>query len=274
MNRQNLQNKEIDRVGSRLLKVTKPSNEEIERIVADPQLFDSITARIKADDQIDVQPKHSLLNWNRLKLPLLNRQMAIRTAAILTAFFVFAAMILITTQESGHIVEEKKITIEPKIQTKDFAISENPLQESKTDITEKDSLSKSAKRPNNKRIVSKKKSFKQLKSVRKKNSVKPQYASERRSIKPKPSKKQKVAIDKSPQVAKNEPQKVFYILPYSGNSEIGSGKVQIVSAKLSRSELFALGVNLQLENENSAIETELIIGDDGVARAIRVVEKY
>ena len=63
-------------------------------------------------------------------------------------------------------------------------------------------------------------------------------------------------------------------MPFNANREFGNENLQIVKAELSQSELFALGINLQLENNFSKIKTELLIGEDGVARAIRVVEKF
>lgn len=249
MKRQNLKNKEIDQIGGNLLKVTKPSNEEIEKVAANPQLFDSIKTRIKADEQLHLETKHGFVNWNWLKLSFINRQAAISAVAILVVFVIFSALIVVRNQESMQTAEKQKI-VKTKIQPK-ITKTESSLQDSETE-SEKDFASKSEKSDINEQIASKKKS----------------------SNKPKRVQKQKIVRKESPQVAKKEPQKVFYSLLFTENDEIGNENLQIVSTKLSRSELFALGVNLQLENETSTVETELLIGEDGVARAIRVVEKY
>lgn len=269
MKRQNLKNKEIDQIGSRLLKVTKPSNEEIEKIISEPHLFDSIQMRIKADEQLHIEAEHGFADWSWLKLSFLNRQMVVSAVAILVVFMVFAALIFVKDQESANVAEEKKI-VNPKVQS-ELTKVEDSLNDSETEV-EKDFVSK--KSGNDKKIISKKKSYKPSKQIRKTNSAKIQQVSAKSSDKPKRVKPQKIVKEESPQVAKKEPQKIFYSLPFAENSETGNENLQVVSTKLSRSELFALGVNLQLENENSTVETELLVGDDGVARAIRVVEKY
>lgn len=271
MKRQNLKNKEIDQIGSNLLKVTKTSNEEIEKVVANPQLFNSIKTRIKADEQLHLETKHGFVNWNWLKLSFINQQAAISAVAILVVFVIFSALIVVRNQESMQTAEKQEI-VKTKIQPK-ITKTESSLQDSETE-SEKDFASKSEKPDRNEQIISKKEGDKSSKHTRTTNSAKPQYASAKSSNKPKRVQKQKIVQKESPQVAKKEPQKIFYSLPFAENDEIGNENLQIVSTELSRSELFALGVNLQFENETSTVETELLVGDDGVARAIRVVEKY
>ena len=39
-----------------------------------------------------------------------------------------------------------------------------------------------------------------------------------------------------------------------------------------RSALFAMGVNIPLENDAEVVKADLLVGTDGVTRAIRVVE--
>jgi hypothetical protein len=64
----------------------------------------------------------------------------------------------------------------------------------------------------------------------------------------------------------------FQALTYTGDaSEIGDA-AQIVRVELPRSSLFALGVDLPIENQNTTkIKADLLIGEDGVMRAVRVV---
>ena len=266
MKRQNLKNEEIDQIGSRLHKVTKPSDEEIEKIVGNPRLFDSIQTRIKADERLNLESERGFVNWNWLKLSFLNRQMAISAVAILIVFMFFAALFVLRSNESTKVAQEKKI-VKPKIQP-GITKAENSLSDPEIKI-EKDFLSEYE---SDKEIFSK--INKSPKRIRKKYPANSQRVSAKISSKPKRVQKQNIVQKESRQVAKKEPQKIFYSLPFAETSETGSETLQVVSTKLSRSELFALGVNLQLENENSTVETELLVGDDGVARAIRVIEKY
>ena len=47
---------------------------------------------------------------------------------------------------------------------------------------------------------------------------------------------------------------------------------RIIRVDMQRSSLFALGVNVPLENGPDAIKADLLIGPDGMTRAIRVVQ--
>lgn len=81
----------------------------------------------------------------------------------------------------------------------------------------------------------------------------------------------KPAKPKRPQSApKNEGE--FYALNFAGSIEDAMRGGHIVRADLPRSSLFALGVNLPLENDAKFIRTDLLVGTDGVPRAIRFVE--
>ena len=51
-----------------------------------------------------------------------------------------------------------------------------------------------------------------------------------------------------------------------------SGGGQVVRVEMKRSSLFALGVNIPLENDDTVIKADLLIGRDGVTRAIRMID--
>ena len=63
----------------------------------------------------------------------------------------------------------------------------------------------------------------------------------------------------------------FYALTNAGNLE-DAAELKIIRTELSRASLFALGVNLPIENETEKFKTDLLVGSDGVARAIRFVK--
>ena len=68
-----------------------------------------------------------------------------------------------------------------------------------------------------------------------------------------------------------EPIADFYAISYAGDpDETGGGR--IIRVDMSRSSLFALGVNVSLENDADVVKADLLVGSDGVARAIRVVK--
>src|SRR4028119_2045871 len=73
MNKRNLQNERLDRIGRNLLEAARMRNGEIEKIVCAPQLFDSIKARIRAEQNKTVKKSFfgkrqnlSLWSWQRI----------------------------------------------------------------------------------------------------------------------------------------------------------------------------------------------------------------
>ncbi|HEX2639339.1 MAG TPA: hypothetical protein VHL50_02155, partial [Pyrinomonadaceae bacterium] len=64
----------------------------------------------------------------------------------------------------------------------------------------------------------------------------------------------------------------FQAITYAGDASEMDDAGQIVRVELPRSSLYALGVDLPIENQAAAkIKADLLIGDDGVMRAVRVV---
>lgn len=71
----------------------------------------------------------------------------------------------------------------------------------------------------------------------------------------------------------SEPQvSEFYALNFAPNTEEIYQDGRIIRVDLSRTSLFALGVNIPLENGAVTIKTDLLVGPDGVAQAIRLVD--
>ena len=64
----------------------------------------------------------------------------------------------------------------------------------------------------------------------------------------------------------------FYALSYAGDPNETERGGRIVRVDIPRSTLFAMGVDVPLENESGTVKADLLIGSDGVTRAIRVVK--
>lgn len=79
-------------------------------------------------------------------------------------------------------------------------------------------------------------------------------------------------IERKPrQAASIEPEAEFYAISSSGGTdETGDG--QIIRVDMPRSSLLALGVNMPLENDSEIVKADLLVGANGVARAIRVIK--
>jgi hypothetical protein len=69
-----------------------------------------------------------------------------------------------------------------------------------------------------------------------------------------------------------EPDTRFLPVSYTGDPDEMSGGGQVVRVEMKRSSLFALGVDISLENDDTVVKADLLIGRDGVTRAIRVVD--
>ena len=69
-----------------------------------------------------------------------------------------------------------------------------------------------------------------------------------------------------------ETETEFYPVAYTGDPAETAGGGRIIRVNLNRSSLFALGVNMPLENDDAVVRADLLIGMDGVTRAIRLVE--
>jgi len=64
----------------------------------------------------------------------------------------------------------------------------------------------------------------------------------------------------------------FYALDYRGVSDEAVDGGRVVRLKVPRASLFAMGMNVPLENEAASVEADVVVGPDGVPHAIRLVD--
>jgi hypothetical protein len=69
-----------------------------------------------------------------------------------------------------------------------------------------------------------------------------------------------------------EEQPRFYALAGLRQSDVAVDGSRIIRVELPRASLVALGVNIPLDSDKQLIKTDLLVGPDGVPRAIRLVE--
>lgn len=237
MRKQRLQKEELDQIGRKLLEKARISNEEIEEIVAAPQLFDAVKLRIKTGEP---KSKSFSGNWRNSSLWTWQKIFAASAAA---ALFVFGAIGFVFIGKSLQMDEQAALV--PEIQTESEAVA--PIFE---DFSE----TRQAENPEIKLRITAKKNFVKKESVRK----------------PKPERKTPAV--KRPGQSEMELLRDFYALNYVGNPNETGEALRIVRAEISPSALFALGVNVPIENTKEKIKTDLLVGSDGVARAIRFVK--
>lgn len=77
-----------------------------------------------------------------------------------------------------------------------------------------------------------------------------------------------------PQRASAEPaaEPEFYPVTYTGDNGESARGGRVIRVDVPRSTLFAMGLDVPLENESPTVKADLIVGPDGVTRAIRLVE--
>ena len=64
----------------------------------------------------------------------------------------------------------------------------------------------------------------------------------------------------------------FYPVTFTGDNGESARGGRVIRVDISRASLFAMGVNVPLENESPTVKADLLVGPDGVTRAIRIVE--
>lgn len=244
MKNRNLQNENLDRIGRRLLDSTRISEAEIERVVISPNLFSRVKARINSE-QVAQESKNNF--GNRLIFQILSWQKI--SAAILLLSAVGAIGFLMFNKFNRLPAPEQSAAPKTQSVIKQNAVStpsENLLSANvPAVIRTANTISDSPK------IAGR--------GFFKKKTVKIIQPAPRKVLSPKIQPRQ------------NPPTAEFYALTFAGNPGEKGEELQIVRAELSRASLFALGVNLPIENESEKIKTDLLVGADGIARAIRIV---
>ncbi len=62
----------------------------------------------------------------------------------------------------------------------------------------------------------------------------------------------------------------FYPITYTGDPSENVNGGRVIRVEMSRASLFAMGVNVPIENGTELIKADLLVGPDGVPRAIRI----
>ena len=71
-------------------------------------------------------------------------------------------------------------------------------------------------------------------------------------------------------VPERQPDLEFYPLTFAGDLVETTSGGRVLQVELSRSSLFAMGFNIPIENGAEVVKADLLVGPDGVARAIRL----
>lgn len=242
MNKRNLQNEKLDRIGRKLLDAGRMRNEEIERIVASPMLFEAVKARIETERRqrnsksvFSGWAKFQIWNWQKI------------TAAV-SMLFIVGAIGLIGFDKFSRQKEVLQVAA--------------PVIQPKIEQLEMPPLSPKNQTPEDSPLILKTKL----------SAVESPKIAKQKVFTGKKAKAQKSNGQRKLPFKQEKPSGDFYALAFAENSGENGEELRVVRTELSRSSLFALGVNLPIENDSEKIKTDLLVGTDGVARAIRFVD--
>jgi len=245
MNKRNLQNEELDCIGRKLLDAAKVRSEEIEQIIGSPILFDAVKARIETERR-NQNLKNVSGGWTNWQIWNWQRASAMVLLLFIFGVISFTVFSKFTPQRQTEKAAAPKI--KPKVEQIEIPMTKQIPEDSPVIVKTNNSATESPK------II-------KQKVLANKISASQKFVA------------QEPKLQRRLQLKQNETAGEFYALAFTGNPIETGEELQIVRAELSRSALFALGVNLPIENESEKIKTDLLVGTDGVARAIRFVNK-
>jgi hypothetical protein len=227
MNHRNLDNNTFDRIGQRLVKVARVPDSEIDKLVANSELFSLVSKRI---GRVTVdKPSHSALF-----LFIRQNALAFAGAAILLIVVVGVASLL-RPEKAPTIVKDQRV---PADKPDVVASPVFPPQEVNTGKHSAGDVDNGN-----------------------------EFSVENAVYVPRSRNNQRRAV-----VPVREEEGDFLPVTYTGDAADTAAGGRILRVELKRSSLFALGVNLPLENDyEEMVKADLLIGRDGVTRGIRIV---
>ncbi len=214
-----LDKNQLDEIGKALVRADAVSSLDVESIVADPALFDSIRARIAADKPVVLKRR----TYVRPGIA------AFASLTVVAAFtFVFVSL---NTKPGEVAVQQVPVTPKTVDNIARFTEPDRVIDNERPPVVQQIRANRTSNRP----IV--------------------------KSNGPKLPEAQQVRYESN-----------FYAVSYAGDPHETERGGRIVRVDIPRSTLFALGVDIPLENEAEVVKADLLVGPDGVTRGIRVVE--
>jgi hypothetical protein len=229
----NLSDEKLDQILERLVKDSLPDEEMINEIADSPRLWQNVQNRIR--NAKETRQKGWIPPW-----------LTWQAAGFAAMILVFCgALLWYENRREDNLPAEVSLIVSPVKEipeTAEVLSSETP----KSDETVSDPNRPPVQKFVSAQKVSPKKNLKQTVSA------KPQTA--------------KITPKSAP--VKAEIKTEFIALAYSPAPESG----QILKVKVPRSMMVALGVASSVENASELVNAEVLMGDDGLARAIRFVQ--
>jgi len=224
MNKKGLDNKTLDSIGRKLIERSSLPESEIDKIVANGDLFSLVQKRVVKDQRME--------NASFSPLALIRKNVAV---------FASVAVMVTVVAASGFL----KIGKEPLTATV---------------------VSVSAEMPEAARPI--------FPPLRKGSDPTPGRASNYQAPREITFEKASLRQPVHPQRPKVDFQADgdFYAVSSTAGMDDAAGDGRIIRVDMPRSSLFAMGVNVPLENGAETVKADLLVGPDGITRAIRVVK--
>ena len=224
--------KDLDRLAAELLRASLIRADELDSIANAGGLFASVRSRVIADSVSRKQPRGEFTFFQRTAI--------ITAAAAVIVVAVFGAMMFAKRPTSKTTV---RLSIPPQQagpEQKPFVLGSK--DQPQPELEDVDIAPVQNRIPHVERAM------------------------DYRPIEPEPRTPARAA----PQ--SREPAPEFYALAGLRSSEETINGGRIIRVELPRASLVALGVNVPLDSDKQLIKTDLLVGPDGVPRAIRLVE--
>lgn len=237
----NLSDEQLDRIAKNLLKDFSPNDETLDEIAGSPRLWWKVRNRIETEKARREKGRFVGFRW----------QIPIFGALAILICFGLAVLVLNFRNDSNSTIAQ-----------------ENPVRNPVEEIAQKNGNSPTAlpkidsgKPETPKNTVSEKVPVKTVEP-------KTRFVAKNRNIEN--SSKRASKSSKKEVLPKNETEETktdFIALSYGANTDSG----QIVRVKVPSSMMVSLGVKTNIEKESELVNAEVVIGDDGLARAIRFI---
>ncbi|MBC7798911.1 MAG: hypothetical protein H7Z37_18735 [Pyrinomonadaceae bacterium] len=265
----NERNEKIDELGRRLTRQNSLSDNDLEQIVAAPQMWQNVRRQIEVEKSSRRERFDVISSWQKV---FGVRQIALKAtfAAICVVGSIFGLGIFVSqlaVSDSSGVADLKNViaprfpaeSVKSDVVTnpKSVEFVANQTPQSKEDVlkptqikftSEKSSRSNKIQTVVNKRVARNVKSAENYVAAKRKTS-------------------------KTPNQMPNddvEEQSEFYALSFAGNSNANEMK-QIVRVNLSPAALIKLGVSNSLATIDNSVTADLLLGEDGSPQAIRFI---
>jgi outer membrane biosynthesis protein TonB len=249
MNRK-ISDEQLEKIAQKLLRDFAPDDEMVNEIADSPKLWWQVRSRIETQKSQQSKPRLFAFRWQ---------------------IWAFGALAVMFSLGLAGLFWDAKKDENSVVQITETPINQPKTETAKTVEKPEQTLSEPERKTENTKIVPTKKLL--SKSAPQKAAEKNPRPQPEKTIKPgtvnliarqTPKRQKKNGL---PDLTKEETKTDFIALAYAPTSDSG----QIVRMKVPSSMMVSLGVANNVKKNTELVDAEVVIGDDGLARAIRFI---